>query len=188
MPGAPDIAYPHCLSSPTGIAGQLVEHERAMDQRRSAAKERQMNRMTLKTAAACAAVALALAACNRAESPGEVAADVAEAQADRQESVLDARMDQAEVQADTAQAAASVDPDDRGSAIEDRAEARYNTAIAEARGDLEIAVQGCESMSGEAQDACKRTAQSAYDASRNQAQVALDAERRRADQTQQLGN
>ena len=95
-----------------------------------------MNKPFLPSLAVCATLALALAACQRAESPAEVNADVAEAQEDRQESVADARADQAETRADTAEAATSRDPDDRGDAIEDRAEAQYNTAIAEARPGL----------------------------------------------------
>jgi hypothetical protein len=146
-----------------------------------------MNKPMYSLAAACA-VALALAACNRAESPSEVASDVAEAQADRTESVADARMDQTETLSDTAEAAASRDPDDRGDAIEDRAEAEYNTAIAEALGDLEVAQQGCESLRGDAQASCKQSAEAAYQAARAEAQSELDAERRRSDQTQAIDN
>src|SRR5688572_15929364 len=111
---------------------------------RRAARRSVMNRPIVPSLALCAVVALGVSACNRAEAPSEVAGDVADAQAERSESVADARMEETEVLSDTASAAASVDPDDRGDAIEDRAEARYDTAIAEAKGDLEVAQQGCE--------------------------------------------
>ena len=120
-----------------------------------------MKRPIVPSLAVCAALAIALTACNRAESPSQVAADVAEAQADRSEAIADARMQEAETLSDTATAAASRDMDDRGDAIEDRAEARYDTAIAEARGDFEVARQGCESLSGSAQADCTNSAEAA---------------------------
>jgi hypothetical protein len=106
-------------------------------------------------------------------------ADVTDAQAERRESVADALEDQASVQANTAAAAASRDPDVRGDAIEDRAEARYNTALTRAQGDLNVARQGCDSLSGEAQTDCNKSAEAVYQAARASAQSALEAERRR---------
>jgi hypothetical protein len=147
----------------------------------------QMNRLLLSPLAACA-LAVALSACQRAESPSEVSADVAEAQSDRQESVADARMDEQRVRSDTAQEIVSVDPDDRGDAIEDRAEARYDTAIAAASGDLAVAKQGCEALTGDAQAACKRSAEATYEAKRAEAMVVLEAERKRSEQIQELDN
>jgi hypothetical protein len=147
----------------------------------------QMNRLLTSPLAACALV-LALSACQRAESPSEVSADVAEAQEGRQESVADARMDEERVRSDTTAEAVSGDPDDRGDAIEDRAEARYDTAIAAASGDREVAQQRCEGMSGEAQDACKRSAEATYEAKRAEAMVTLEAERKRSNETQKLDN
>ena len=146
-----------------------------------------MNKSILTALTACAGLAM-LSACQRAESPAEVSSDVADAQADRQESVADARQDQTEVQADTAEAAASRDPDDRGDAIEDRAEAQYNTTMAAAQGDLDVAKQGCEALTGDAQSECKQSAEATYQAKRAEAQSVLEAERRRSDQTQQQDN
>jgi hypothetical protein len=146
-----------------------------------------MNKLLLSPLAACALM-VAVSACQRAESPSEVAADVAEAQADRQESIADARMDEQRVRSDTAQEIVAGDPDDRGDAIEDRAEARYDTAIAAASGDLEVARQGCESLTGDAQTACKRSADAAYEEKRADAMVQLEAERTRSNQTQKLDN
>jgi hypothetical protein len=137
-----------------------------------------MNKSFVTSLTACAAAALMLSACNRAESPSEVSADVAEAQAERQDSVADAR----------AEAATSRDPDDRGDAMEDRAEAQYNTALAEAQGDLDVAQQGCESLRGDAQASCKQSAEAAFQAARSDARSALEAERRRSDQTQAIDN
>lgn len=146
-----------------------------------------MNKSLLTAITACGALAM-LSACQRAESPAEVRADVADAMSDRQESIADARQDQAEVFADTAEAAASRDPDDRGDAIEDRAEAQYNTTMVAVQGDLEVAKQGCEALSGDAQSVCKQAAEATYQAKRAEAQSVLEAERRRSNQVQGLDN
>jgi hypothetical protein len=136
-----------------------------------------------------AALATSLAACDRTATPAaSAAADVTQAQAERQEAVTEARTEQAQVQAETAQAAASADPDDRGDAIQDRAEARYNTAMATAKGDQDVALKACESIRTVDQVACRNTAQAKYEEARTQAQVSLDAERKRSARTEKLDN
>jgi hypothetical protein len=131
---------------------------------------------------------LALTACNRAESPAEVNNDVQDAQLDKAEDVASAQANQAEVRADTAMAAGSADPDDRGDAIQDRADAAYKTAVEKAEGDYNIAKQGCESASGDAQAACKKSAEAAYESAKTNAMVVRDAERKRGDGVQKLDN
>lgn len=148
-----------------------------------------MNKLMTYPLVACGALLLGLAACQKqAESPSEVASDIAAAQADRAEAVADASGDQARVQQETAGAAVSPDPDNRGGAIEDRAEARYQTAIAAAKGDLDIAKQGCDALQADAQAQCRASADAAYEAARSQAMVTLEADRRRGEATQKLDN
>jgi hypothetical protein len=148
-----------------------------------------MNKSILTSAAACAVLLAALPACQKsAEAPQEVASDVADAQADRSEAVLAAEQDQSEVYGDTASAAVSSDPDKRGEAIEDRAEARYDTSVSEAKGDRKVTKESCEALSGEAQAACKRNADATYDATKADAKNALEAERERGEQTEKLDN
>lgn len=125
----------------------------------------------LASIAACAALTLALSACQRAETPSEMAGDVAQAEQARQESVLDAQMDEAQVRAETA---------------EDRAEARYNTEIARVSGDLEVAKERCDALAGDAQRACNQSAEAAHDSARANAMAELEAERAR--QAEALAN
>jgi hypothetical protein len=147
-----------------------------------------MNKTLIHSLAACAIALLALPACNRAESPSKVAGDVAEAQTDRAMSVADAQADQAKVQAETIPDAHSGDPDDRGDAIAQRAKAQYDTTVAAAKGDFDVAKQGCEALQGDAQAICKKKADATYEAAKNNAQLTLDMEQKRGDQTQKLDN
>jgi len=146
-----------------------------------------MNKSILSFVAA-GTMAVMMAGCNRAESPSEVTEDVAEAQADRAESVQDARIDQAQVAANTGGDVVSGNPDDRGAAIEDRAEAAYNTAVAVAKGDHDVAQQGCEALKGDAQASCKKSAEASYEAAKSSAQVALNQARESGDATKKLDN
>ena len=150
--------------------------------------ESKMNITQIRPALIAGIAVLALAGCNRAESPSEVSADVQKAQQDRAEDVASAEAKQANVQADTATQAASADPDDRGDAIQDRAGAAYKTAMAKAEGDYKVAKEGCESAKGDAQAACKKSAEAAYEAAKSNALVVRDAERKRGDAVQKLDN
>src|SRR6478752_3806268 len=95
-------------------------------------------------AAVLLCVLAATAACSKQESAAETNADVAKAQQNKAEEVSEALKDRSEVVADTAAEAASPDPDDRGDAIEDRAEAAYNVVMTKADGDRKIAKQACD--------------------------------------------
>ena len=80
------------------------------------------------------------AACNRAESPAKTASDVSKA---RQEAVTNLA---------SAQHKAA---DDLGKAAAEAAQARYDVAIAGAKGDHKVAVEQCEVLSGDQQKSCK---------------------------------
>jgi hypothetical protein len=147
-----------------------------------------MKKPILSSLALCSVMLIGLPACNRAEAPSTVSADVADAQKDRAENVVDAKKDEAETYTDTATAAASRDPDNRGDAIEDRAEARFDTAVAQAKGDMDVAKQGCEALKGDAQSQCKKSADASYESAKSTAQLALETERKRSDATQKLDN
>ncbi len=82
----------------------------------------------------------------------------------------------------------SHDPDDRGDAIQQRAGAAYDTAIAAAEGDRKVAKQACEALQGDSQAACKKSADASYDAAKANAQLARDAEKQRGDAVQKLDN
>jgi len=147
-----------------------------------------MNRTHIVSLAACAIALIALPGCQKAESPAEVSGDVAKAQVDRSMAVADAQADQAKVQAETSPDAHSLDPDDRGDAIKQRAEATYNTALTAAKGDQDVAKQACEALQGQPQGTCKKKAEAAYETSKNNAKLALDAELKRGAETQKLDN
>ena len=101
-----------------------------------------MNRvLTLLMAGALAA---SLGACNKAEDPSEVKADVAEAQSE-------AREDVAEAQAD---------------ASKDAMENNEDTAIAKAEGEHKVAIERCEALPGDQQKACKDEADATYEAAK----------------------
>ncbi len=130
----------------------------------------------------------ALAACDKRETAAEVNSDVADAQAAKAENVGDALQDQAEVAASTAGDSGSADPDDRGDAIEQRAEEAYNVELARVEGDMKIAKQACDALPVSAQAACNTKAESTYDVAKAKAKATLDMEEARGDAVQKLDN
>jgi hypothetical protein len=107
-----------------------------------------MNRfMTMLIAGAFAA---SLGACNKAEDPSEVKADVAEAQ-------TEASQDVAEAQADASQ---------------DAMQSQENTAMATAEGDHKVAMERCEALPGDQQKACKDQADADFEAAKAAAETA----------------
>jgi hypothetical protein len=130
----------------------------------------------------------ALAACNKREAPAQVNADVARAEAAKAENVSDALVDQAVVEAKTSADAVSVDPDNRGSAIEERAEEAYKVALAKAEGDMKIATQACDALASGAQPACKQKAEGVYDVAKAQAKATLDNAKAQGAAVQKLDN
>ena len=101
-----------------------------------------MNRVLITLIAG--AFAVSLGACNKAEDPAEVQADVAEAQSQATEDV-------AEAQADMNQGAM---------------EAQEETALTRAEGDHKIAVERCEALPGDQQQACKDEADATLEAAK----------------------
>jgi hypothetical protein len=147
-----------------------------------------MNSLTKPLAVVLIGTLAALAACNKREAPAEVNADVAEAQTEKAENVNEALVERSDVAADTAKDAVSADPDDRGDAIEDRAEATYNVAVAKIDGDLKIAKQGCDGMPTALQKDCNVKAEAVHDVAKSTAKVTLDAEKARSNVVQKLDN
>jgi hypothetical protein len=93
--------------------------------------------------------AVSFAACNKAEDPAEVQADVAEAQADATEEV-------AEAQADMSQ---------------DTMEGQEETALAKAEGEHQVALERCEALPGDQQQACKDQADADFEAAKAAAEM-----------------
>ncbi len=147
-----------------------------------------MNSLTKPLAVVLIGSLAALAACSKRETPAEVNADVAKAQTEKAEDVNEALADRSEVAADTAKEAVSADPDDRGDAIEDRAEANYNVAVAKIDGDLKIAKQVCDGMAAAMQKDCNVKAEAAHDVAKSAAKVTLEAEKARSNAVQKLDN
>jgi hypothetical protein len=90
------------------------------------------------------AFALSVGACNKAEEPAEVQADVAEAQSEAREDVADAQADM----------------------NQDVMEGQEETALAKAEGEHKIAVEQCEALPGDQQKACKDEADATYEAAK----------------------
>ena len=90
------------------------------------------------------AFAVSLGACNKAEDPAKVQADVAAAKADKTEDV-------AEAQADASKSAM---------------ENHEDIAMAKAEGDHKIAIEKCEALANEQQKACKDEADATYEAAK----------------------
>jgi len=117
----------------------------------------------MRLASSCAVLAsalLALSACNKADSPDKVQADVAKAQSDaaEQNAKADAKVQQVEAEAakDRADAVAKV----------------VDSAVTQAQGDTKIALAKCEALQGDAQQACKDKANAHLDAVNAKAKAA----------------
>jgi hypothetical protein len=125
----------------------------------------------MRLALSCALLAsalLCLSACNKAESPEKVQADVAKAQSNAVEenAKADQKVKQVEAEAakDRADALAKV-ADKSVGAIAD-------SAVTEAEGDTKIALAKCQAMEGDAQKTCKDDANAHMDAVRAKAKAA----------------
>jgi hypothetical protein len=102
---------------------------------------------------------LALAGCNKAESPATVQNDVAKAA----DSAAEKDAKAAKEQADT-QASASKDVGVAEEKADSRtASAAADTAVTEAEGTNKVALAKCEALSGDLQQACKDKANAALD-------------------------
>jgi hypothetical protein len=125
----------------------------------------------MRLALSCALLAsalLCLSACNKAESPEKVQADVAKAQSNAAEenAKADEKVKQVEAEAakDRADALAKV-ADKSVNAIAD-------SAVTQAEGDTKIALAKCQVLEGDAQKTCKDDANAHMDAVRAKAKAA----------------
>jgi len=112
----------------------------------------------MKLAYVCAlaiSAAVGLSACNKAESPDKVQADVAKATSDAaaNDAKADAARKQAEAQASQDMVKAKADAQTQ--AVDKSIAAVADDAVAEAENQTKIALAKCESLQGDAQKQCK---------------------------------
>jgi hypothetical protein len=125
----------------------------------------------MRLALSCALLAsafLSLSACNKAESPDKVQADVAKAQNDAaaENAKADEKVKQVEAAAvkDRADAVAKVADKSVGAVVD--------SAVTQAEGETKVALAKCEAMEGDAQKSCKDTANAHLDAVKAKAKAA----------------
>jgi hypothetical protein len=124
----------------------------------------------MRLALSCALLAsalLCLSACNKAESPEKVQADVAKAQSNAVEenAKADEKVKQVEAEAakDRADALAKVADKSVG--------ALADSAVTESEGQTKVALAKCQAMEGDAQKTCKDEANAHMDAVRAKAKA-----------------
>jgi hypothetical protein len=130
------------------VAHRLHDHLRAKPP-----NTKELAMQTRKVIFAALAGSLLVFGCNRAESPGEVQEDVADAQQDAAEQSSEAREE----------VATSETP---GQVMENE----YDLAITEAEGQHQVAMEACEAMSGTEQEACKARADEELAAAKQRAE------------------
>ena len=125
----------------------------------------------MRLALSCALFAsafLCLSACNKAESPDKVQADVAKAQSDAaaENAKADEKVKQVEGEAakDRADALAKV--------ADKNVDALADSAVTQAEGETQIALAKCQALEGDAQKACKDEANAHLDSVRTKAKAA----------------
>jgi len=97
-----------------------------------------------------ASALLGLSACNKAESPDKVQADVAKAQSDAAQENTKADEKQKQVEADAAKDRA----DAQVKAADKSVGAVVDSAVTQAEGETKVALAKCEALEGDAQKAC----------------------------------
>lgn len=115
-----------------------------------------------------ASALLGLPACNKAQSPDTVQADVTKAQSDAAQENAKAEEKQKEVQAQAAQERA----DAQTKATDKGVGALVDTAVTQAEGETKVALAKCEALEGDAQTACKDKANAHLDAVKEKAKAA----------------
>ena len=125
----------------------------------------------MRLALSCALLAsalLGLSACNKAESPDKVQADVAKAKSDAAEdsAKADEKMKQVEAEATKDRA------DAQAKAADKSVDAVVDSAVTEAEGETKVALAKCEALEGDAQKACKDKANAHMDAVKAKAKAA----------------
>jgi hypothetical protein len=120
------------------------------------------------TCALLASAFLCLSACNKAESPDKVQADVAKAQsgAAEENAKADEKVKQVEAEAakDRADALAKV--------ADKSVDAVADSAVTQAEGDTKVALAKCQALDGDARKTCKDNANAHMDAVRAKAKAA----------------
>ena len=125
----------------------------------------------MKLPLSCALLAsalLGLSACNKAESPDKVQADVAKAQSDAAEA--NAKADEKQKQVETE--AAKDRADAQIKAADKSVGAVADSAVTQVEGETKVALAKCEALEGDAQKACKDQANAHMDAVREKAKAA----------------
>jgi hypothetical protein len=125
----------------------------------------------MRLALSCALLAsalLCLSACNKAESPEKVQADVAKAQnnAVEENAKSDEKVKQVEAEAATDRADALAKVADKSVG------ALADSAVIQAEGETKIALAKCQALEGDAQKTCKDDANAHMDAVRAKAKAA----------------
>jgi cellulase/cellobiase CelA1 len=125
----------------------------------------------MRLALSCALLAsalLSMSACNKAESPENVQADVANAKSDAAEANAKADEKVKQVEADAAK--------DRADALAKVADksvgAVVDAAVTQAEGETKVALAQCEALDADAKKACKDNANAHMDAVRAKAKAA----------------
>jgi hypothetical protein len=115
-----------------------------------------------------ASVLLGLSACNKAESPEKVQADVAKAKSDaaQEDAKADEKVKQVEAEAAKDRADAGVKAADKSVG------AVVDSAVTQAEGDTKVALAKCEALQGDAQKTCKDQANAHLDAVKAKAKAA----------------
>jgi hypothetical protein len=125
----------------------------------------------MRLALSCALLAsalLGLSACNKAESPDKVQADVAKAKSDAVEDSAKADEKMKQVEAEAAKDRA----DAQAKAADKSVDAVVDSAVTEAEGETKVALAKCEALDGDAQKACKDKANAHMDAVKAKAKAA----------------
>ena len=125
----------------------------------------------MRLALSCALLAsalLGLSACNKAQSPDKVQADVAKAQSDAVAENAKADEQQKQVQAEAAKDRVDAD----AKAVDKNVGALVDNAVIQAEGETKVALAKCEALEGDAQKECKDTANAHMDSVREKAKAA----------------
>ena len=115
-----------------------------------------------------ASALLCLSACNKAESPDKVTADVTKAQSDAAAENVKADEKQQQVQAEAAKDRA----DAAAKAVDKNVGALVDSAVTQAEGETKVALAKCEALEGDAQKACIDKANAHMDAVKEKAKAA----------------
>jgi hypothetical protein len=115
-----------------------------------------------------ASVLIGLSACNKAESPEKVQADVAKAKSDaaQEDAKADEKVKQVEAEAAKDRADAGVKAADKSVG------AVVDSAVTQAEGETKVALAKCEALEGDAQKTCKDQANAHLDAVKAKAKAA----------------